>query len=179
MPSDSEGGVFNIMEYVDIVDENCKVLYKVSKQEAHEKGLLHKCVIAEIINSKGEFLLVKQSADRQDPGQFVSPVGGHVKAGESDEDALKREALEEVGLKNINFKYIGRSIFKRPSRGKIENHYFIVYEIYADAELILNEESVAYKPFTKEEIKTIYHNNFEQFGDAYKFLLQTIYKKLI
>lgn len=167
------------MEYVDIVDENCKVLYKVSKAEAHEKGLLHKCVIAEIINSKGEYLLVKPAANKQDPGQFVSPVGGHVSAGEADEDALRREVEEEVGLKNIEFKYIGRDILNRVTRGKTENHFFLVYEIHSDHPLILSDESVAYKAFTKEHIKDIYYNNPNQFGDAFKFLLNSIYKNLI
>ncbi len=167
------------MEFVDIVDESCNSIGKTSKEDSHLKGLLHKCVIAEIVTSTGDFILVKQAADRQDPGQYVSPVGGHVQAGESNEDALRREALEETGLKNINFKYIDKIIFNRLSRGKVENHYFIVYEIYTDEELILNHESVQYKKFSKEMIKEIYHHNPEQFGDAYKFLLQSVYKKLI
>lgn len=167
------------MEYVDIVDEDCKILYKTSKAEAHEKGLLHKCVIAEIINSKGEFVLVQQAPNKQDPGQFVSPVGGHVSAGESDEDALKREVEEEAGLKNFKCKYIGRKIFNRPSRGKIENHYFILYEIYSDLPLALSDEAVSYKAFSPSEIKDIFQNNSSQFGDAYKFVLKTFYPNLI
>lgn len=167
------------MEYVDIVDENCNVLYKTSKDEAHEKGLLHKCVIAEIINSKGEFVLVKQAPQKQDPGQFVSPVGGHVSAGESDEDALKREVQEEVGLSDFKCRYIGRKIFNRPSRGKIENHYFLLYEIYSELPLILSDEAVSYKSFTQLEIKDIYKNNPSQFGDAYNFILNNFYKHLL
>lgn len=62
-------------EHVDIVDENDNVLYSTSKKEAHEKGLLHRCVIAEVINSKGEWLLIKQSKTKQEPGKFVSPMG--------------------------------------------------------------------------------------------------------
>lgn len=78
------------MEQVDIIDENLKVLYSCDKSEAHEKGLLHATVIAEVHNSKGEWMLVKQASDKQDAGQYVSPVGGHVAAGESFEDALRR-----------------------------------------------------------------------------------------
>ena len=63
------------MEKVDVVDKNLKVLYSVEKQEAHDKGFLHPTVIAEVINSRGEWLLVKQAGHKQDPGQFVSPVG--------------------------------------------------------------------------------------------------------
>lgn len=167
------------MEQVDIVDKQCNILYETSKENAHEKGLLHKCVIAEIINSNGDFVLVKQASDKQDPGQFVSPVGGHVQAGESDEDALIREVEEEVGLKDVKYKYVGKAILNRPSRGKIENHYFIVYEIYSDKKLTLNAESVEYEPFTKEEIRHIYRNEPEKFGDAFKFVLEHIYSDLI
>ena len=83
-------------EAVDIVDENCKVLFSVPKSEAHEKGLLHRTVIAEIKDNQGRWLLVRQASHKQDAGQFVSPVGGHVKSGETAEEALKREVLEEV-----------------------------------------------------------------------------------
>lgn len=96
------------MEYVDIVDESDKVIGKISKQEAHEKGLLHRTVIAEIINSSGEWVLVKQSSYKQDSGQFVSPVGGHVLSGESEDDAIKREAKEEFGIEGFEFKLKGK-----------------------------------------------------------------------
>ena len=75
-------------EQVDIVNEQDEVLYSTSKQKAHEKGLLHRTVIAEVVDSKGNFLLVKQSFLKQDSGQFVSPVGGHVQAGESTDQAI-------------------------------------------------------------------------------------------
>ena len=86
------------IELVDVVDEQGTVLKIVLKQEAHRQGLLHKTVISEVIDSSGRWLLVKQSGERQDAGQFVSPVGGHVQAGETEVQALKREAEEEVGL---------------------------------------------------------------------------------
>ena len=36
------------MELVDIVDSELNKIATVTKQEAHEKGLLHKTVIAEL-----------------------------------------------------------------------------------------------------------------------------------
>src|SRR3989338_3426045 len=101
-------------EPVDIVDENENFLEIVTKGLAHEKGLLHKTVISQIINSKGEWLLVKQSSARQDAGQYVSPVGGHVTSGETNDEALKRESMEEVGFTD-DFKYelVGKKIFDR------------------------------------------------------------------
>ena len=60
-------------ELVDAVDENGNFIEVVVKREAHEKGLLHKTVIASVIDSKGRWLFAKQAQDRQDAGQYVSP----------------------------------------------------------------------------------------------------------
>jgi isopentenyl-diphosphate Delta-isomerase len=167
------------VDYVDVVDEKDEVVGKVSKQEAHEKGLLHRTVIAEIINSEGEFTLVQQSSDRQDAGQFVSPVGGHVEAGESEDDAIKREANEEFGLENIEPKLIGKKIFNREARGRKENHYFILYEVVSDSEPVLNEESVGYERFSREKLSNELKSNPKKFGDAFHFIIKTFYSELL
>ncbi len=167
------------MEIVDVVDEKLNVLYPIDKKEAHAKGLLHPTVIAEVINTKGEWLLVKQASDKQDPGQFVSPVGGHVKTKESFENALKREAKEETGIGNFSFRLIGKKIYKRKWKMGIENHYFILYEIYSDAEVVLNEESVEFRRFTVNEIKEKFESNPEFFGKAFHFVIQHFYPSLV
>ena len=165
------------MEYVDIVDENNKVLYKTTKKEAHKKGLLHRTVISEIIDSKGRWLLFIPSDHKQDKGQYVSPIGGHVRSGESLEEGLKREAFEEAGLKNFKFKFIGKDIYNRFVIGRQENHFFHVYEIYTDKEAILSDETKDFKYFTKEEIKENMKSNPKMFGGAFHFVYKNIYKE--
>lgn len=52
-------------------------------------------------NSKEEFLLV---ASKHDFGEFAGsyyPPGGHVENNESDEDCLKREIFEELGVEIV------------------------------------------------------------------------------
>lgn len=165
------------IEYVDIVDEKGKIVSPVTKDEAHKRGLLHMTVISEVINSKGEWLLVKQASDRQDAGQYVSPIGGHVKSGESLEDALKREALEEVGLKNFKLKFVGKGIFNRKVLGRKENHYFIMYKIFSDEEPTLNSESVSCERFTVEQIKKELETNPRKFGAAFHFVWKRFFSK--
>lgn len=168
-----------ISEQVDIVDKNLKVLHKTSKENAHKKGLLHKTVIAEVVDSKGRYLLVKQAADRQDPGQYVSPVGGHVIAGESDENALKREAMEELGIASFKYRYVGKTIFHRQVLGRDENHYFVIYEIKSDQEPRLNHESVGYKKFTREELRRGLVENPDKFGAAFWACPNIMYSGLV
>lgn len=167
------------MELVDIVDTNGMPLYQTTKEEAHEKGLLHKCVIAEVKTSQGKWLLVKQANDRQDAGQFVSPVGGHISANELPENALIRETQEELGMSLAHHTYIGDGIFDRMTRGKRENHYFMLYEISTDAIPALNHESIEYKYFSNEEIRTGAQDNPKQFGDAFLFILHKFYPNLL
>ena len=169
----------NDLEIVDIVDEKLNRLYQKSKQEAHKKGLLHRTVIAEVINSQGEWLLVKQAADRQDPGKYVSPVGGHMRAGESEIDSLKRETEEELGFKKFTYKRIGQVIYDRKVKDRQENHYFIIYEIYSDQKPMLNDESIAYKLFNVEKLKKQLKNNRKIFGDAFFPIIENFYQEFL
>jgi len=163
------------MELVDIVDKNDQIIGNIAKDIAHEKGLLHRTVIAEVINTKGEWLLVKQASHKQDAGQYVNPVGGHVSSGETEDEALKRETAEEVGIKNFKYNHVGKVIFNRKVIGRKENHYFIVYEIYSDENIQLNDESVDYKWFSKSEIESLIKNNPKMFGDGFHFVWNNFY----
>jgi len=166
-------------ELVDIVNENQDKIEVVKKKEAHERGLLHKTVISEVIDSKGRWLFVKQASDRQDAGQYVSPVGGHVTSGETNDEALKREANEELGLTgNYKYELVGKAIFDRSILGRQENHYFIVYKIYSDAEPKLNHESESCRYFTESELKAELAEHPEYFGDAFHFVAKNIFPHL-
>jgi isopentenyl-diphosphate delta-isomerase len=156
---------------VDIVDEKGNFIKVVSKQQAHEKGLLHKTVISQLVDSNGRWLLIKPSKGRQDEGQYVSPMGGHVSAGETDVQALKREMNEELGLRgDIKYELIGKTIFNRFVIGRQENHFFIMYKSYSNKEPILSHEAESCKYFTEEELKRELKENPELFGDAFHFV---------
>jgi len=106
-------------------------------------------------------------------------VGGHAKAGETEEETLKREALEEAGLKGFGYKRIGQVIYSRDVLGRQENHYFILYEIYTNAPIILNEESEEYKAFTEDELKKEIRQRPERFGAAFFVILENFYPHLL
>jgi len=166
-------------ELVDVVDEAGNKLKTVTKKEAHQLGLLHQTVISEVIDSRGRWLMVKQSSDKQDADQFVSPVGGHITSGETEEETLKREALEELGLSDFKYEYVDRAIFNRHVIGRQENHLFIIYKIYSDNKPLLNEEAESYEYFTEEELKSRFKKYPEQFGDAFHFVVKRFFPHLI
>ncbi|HEU4913901.1 MAG TPA: NUDIX hydrolase [Candidatus Saccharimonadales bacterium] len=166
-------------EIVDIVGLDCSILSCVPKSEAHQKGLLHRTVIGEVRRPNGDWVLVKQSSDRQDAGQYVSPVGGHAKAGESNEDALAREALEEIGLTGLASEFVGRFVFERQVLGRHENHYFIVYRIITDQNLLLGDEAVSYETFSEENLRRLIAEKPDMFGEAFFALLRQFYPHLL
>ena len=166
-------------EKVDIIDENGNFIKAVYKKEAHEKGLLHKTVISQVIDSRGRWLLTKPVKGRQDAGQHQSPMGGHVSAGETEVEALKRETKEELGLKDFKYEFIGRKILNRFVIGRQENHFFIIYKIFSDQEPILSHEDESYKYFTEEELKRELKENPELFGEAFRFVVKTFFPSLL
>ncbi|MEP7166885.1 MAG: NUDIX hydrolase [Candidatus Woesebacteria bacterium] len=166
-------------ELVDIVDDRNQVTGQMMKTEAHRLGALHRCVVSHVIDSEGNWILVKQADDRQDAGQFVSPVGGHVGAGESDDEALKREAMEELGITAVNFKRLGRAVFNREVIGRKENHLFSLYEIYTDEQPTLNHESVGVEKFTLPQIKQELKDTPKKFGDAFHYVIRHFYPELL
>jgi 8-oxo-dGTP pyrophosphatase MutT (NUDIX family) len=166
-------------ETVDIVDEHDNILYQTTKQEAHSKGLMHRTVIANILDENNKLVLVKQASDRQDAGQYVSPVGGHARTGETEEDALKREALEETGITNFRFKLKGKFVFSRFILNRHENHLFVVYEIYNSHNIKLNSESVSYRSYTIDELKEGISINRKEFGEAFLKVLENIYPEIL
>lgn len=165
-------------EQVDIITVDGKYLKTISKSTAHQEGLLHKTVIGELINSRGEFCFVRQAGDKQDAGQFVSPVGGHVSAGEADDAALIRECQEECGITPTKYKLIGKTIYNREVIGRKENHFFVIYEIYTDQDPVLNHESIEFKWMTKDEIKSTLQSSPEIFGAAWQHVFKTCYPSL-
>ncbi len=167
-------------EVVDIVNEQGLTIGIVSKKEAHQNGLLHKVVVSEVIDSQGRWLLVKQSSDRQDAGKYVSPMGGHVSAGESNDDALKRETYEELGLAGAyRYELAGTAILNRTVIGRQENHYFVVYKIFSDARPILNQESESFRYLTPDELKIELAERPHHFGQAFHFIVKNIFPELL
>lgn len=165
-------------ELVDIVDEAGNVLRQELKTEAHKHGWLHKTVIG-FLKYGDDWALVRQAADRQDAGQLVAPVGGHVKAGETERDGLLRESEEEIGTRNITITHIGNARFHRQVIGRDENHMFIVYEIRTNDLINLGAEAVAIERFTPATFKEALVKKPQNFGDATYFSLEKFYPEYL
>lgn len=89
--------------------------------------------------------------------------------------------LEELGMKDFKYQYIGKCIYNTSINEKKENHFFVVYVVYevnSDQEPILNDEAESYKRFTKEELKKALKETPEIFGKAYFPIVENLYPEL-
>lgn len=86
-------------ELFDVVDETDTVIGSLPRDEVHAKDLRHRAVHVMIFNTAGEILLQKRSIWKdRNPGLWDSATAGHVDAGETYEQAARRELTEEIGV---------------------------------------------------------------------------------
>ena len=94
------------MEYLDIVNENNKVIGKTTKKEIYDRKLPHRIVHIIVVNPETSKIYLQKRSDTVSflPGYYSTSAGGHVRSGESYEEAAKRELKEELGLEIPIFK---------------------------------------------------------------------------
>lgn len=91
-------------EMVPVVEENGLVIGQATRQSVHDGSkLMHPVIHLHIINREGCLYIQKRSMKKDLlPGRWDTAVGGHVVYGETLEEALYREASEELGFRDFN-----------------------------------------------------------------------------
>lgn len=103
--------------------------------------------VAVVKNKEGKYLLITRSEFPEHEGEW-GPVAGHLKEGESVEQALVRECREEI---NIDLKPIKQmAILPQDIPGDIG--YWWICEA-TQGQITPNSEIAQYKYFSLEEIK--------------------------
>lgn len=138
-------------ELIDIVDDNDNVIRQATWEEMHEKGLRHRTANVFVFNSKGEIFVHKRNAKLPlYPAMYDVKMGGIVKAGESYEDAAKRELEEEAGIGNAKLEYL----FSTKFIGKQNTNNRKVFRCVYDGKMKLQPEEVESGKFmTLDEAK--------------------------
>lgn len=155
-------------ELFPLVDENCNVIGSATRRECHSGSmLLHPVVHLHVFSPDGELLLQKRSDDKDiQPGRWDTSVGGHVDLGETIEEALRREAGEELGLFGFEAKPLQPYVFQSAVERELVNPFVAV--VPKDYPFKFQREEISEIAFwTPERIseslgKGILTPNFEQ-----------------
>ncbi|MCQ2181496.1 MAG: NUDIX domain-containing protein [Bacteroidales bacterium] len=100
-------------EMLPVIDENGFVLSQAARPVCHMHGYLHPVVHLHIIDRMSNLYLQHRSPDKDlMPDRWDTAVGGHVSYGEFIEEALYREAGEELGFYEFNPQLIHRYVFE-------------------------------------------------------------------
>ncbi len=155
----------NSDEIFPLVDDAGAVIGKATRGECHSGSkLLHPVVHLHVFNAAGELYLQKRP-DWKDiqPGRWDTAVGGHVDYRERGEDALRREAREELGLADIEPQSLLQYVFESDR----EKEYVNVFSTVYDGEIRPTDELDGGRFWPIPEIKAalgqgIFTPNFEQ-----------------
>ncbi|MDX9883395.1 MAG: septation protein IspZ [Prolixibacteraceae bacterium] len=116
-------------EWLPLVDEQGKIVGRASRSQCHQgKKLLHPVVHLHLLNKNKAIFLQKRPMNKLvQPGKWDTAVGGHISFGEKLEDALKREAWEEIGLRDFSARLI--KTYKWETEIEVELIYvFVSYD---------------------------------------------------
>ena len=87
-------------EKIDVLDDHgLRTGEVLTKQEIHKLGKIHRAVHLYLLDLSNRILLQRRAQHTDHyPGKLSISVTGHVQAGESSSNAMKRELQEELGL---------------------------------------------------------------------------------
>lgn len=84
---------------LNVVDKEGNVLREATRQEIHEKGLLHAEIHVWFVTPDGKIFFQHRSKDKDTfPDLLDATVGGHVEIGDTYDATALKEAGEETGI---------------------------------------------------------------------------------
>jgi len=159
------------MEYLDIINDNDKVIGQATREEIYQKKLMHRIVHLIILDNNGRFALQLRSKNvKFCPNHWSTIVGGHVQSGETYKEAILREAEEEIGIKPI-IKKFSKDLYAKDGLKK----FLVTFKTHYNGSFKPNSEDVeTIKFFKLDEIKKMVTRG-EKFHPELLFLLENYF----
>ncbi len=122
------------MELWDIYDKDKKPTGRTMKRNdwCLKDGEYHLTVLGVVCRPDGKFLITKRVMTKAWAPGWWEVSGGAVMAGETSEEAVKREVLEETGLDVTNAEGGYVFSYKRENPGEGDNYFVDIYRFLMD-----------------------------------------------
>lgn len=131
------------MADITYVDADDNVIGSGTKQEAWEKGIIHRIVRIFVFNSKGEILIQKRGATlASNPNKWDQSAAGHVDAGEDYFTAAGRELKEEIGIESPLTEKVKYFQDENDEADKQKKRFNMLYTTVYDGEVSLDPREV-------------------------------------
>jgi 8-oxo-dGTP pyrophosphatase MutT (NUDIX family) len=161
-------------EIVDVVNPEDEVIDQASKEKCHREGLIHRGAVILVFRDDNlqEILLQKRSSNVAiKPGKW-GLTGGHVMAGESYEEAAKREFSEEL-YQGSDVDPELEKLFKLKRSMDGDHQHVTVFRTVNDGDFDLFDEEVGEVVFKDiDELLDHTRKNAGEYTDAARLLIQ-------
>ena len=120
----------DMTEIFPLVDEEGVVIGKATREECHNGNFwLHPVVHLHVFNSNFQVYLQKRALNKDiQPGKWDTSVGGHVGCDETVEEALRREAFEELGIQDFKTLYFGKYTYLSEREFELVNSFYTFFD---------------------------------------------------
>ena len=154
----------NGAERLPVVDAEGRVVGSATRAECHDGSMLrHPVVHLHVINGRGELYLQHRPKWKQiQPNRWDTAVGGHVDWGEECNEALWREAREELGMAEFEPQHVCTYEFRSERECELINVFVCRY----DGEVVPTDELDGGRFWSRAEIESnfgrgVFTPNFE------------------
>ena len=156
------------MEFWDIYDENKQITgCKMKRNDwCLKEGEYHLTVLGVIARPDGTFLITKRVMTKAWAPGWWEVSGGGVQAGESSEEAVRREVKEETGLDVRNAEGGYAFTYKRVNPDEGDNYFVDVYRFVMD----IDEKDVSFQEAEIDGHMFATREQIESFAKEGKFL---------
>ncbi|WP_432036191.1 NUDIX hydrolase [Streptomyces cucumeris] len=160
-------------ELLDIVDERDRVVGRARRADAMANRLRHRCVFILARDPRGRIFVHRRTPQKiVFPSHYDMFVGGVVGAGESYDDAARREAQEELGVTALPTpEPLFSFLYETPEH----TWWSRVYQVRCEQPVAPQAEEIAWHAFLTEEELTRRLPEWEWVPDgkeAYRRLLE-------
>jgi isopentenyldiphosphate isomerase len=134
-----------------------------TKVASHKADALHDIAVLYLFDKDGKLLLQK----RADNGKWDHSVGGHMLPGESAQEAIVREAEEELGITQLSCESVLQDFRPEPSFTKSRKHRFNVFKASFDESVLnLSDETTETERFSPEDLREKMKENPDLFEEG-------------